>query len=219
MARRSLRIECRDAYTRSHRQAVEFKAAFILAGCRTWVDPGFRPLEMRFAHPRAASRALFARYFGCPVAFGAEATEMLLDPAQLALPLRGADRHLLALLERLGEAMLAARGEGPARLRARAERLVLERLPKGAPTASEVAAALGLGERTFARRLGDEGVAFRSLVEEVRARAARSYLRDPELPLAQIAYLLGYSEQSAFTSAFRRWTGTSPGRYRAETTR
>ena len=62
-------------------------------------------------------------------------------------------------------------------------------------------------------------MAFRSLVEEVRARAARSYLRDPELPLAQIAYLLGYSDQSAFTSAFRRWTGTSPGRYRAETTR
>ena len=92
----------------------------------------------------------------------------------------------------------------------------MKSLPKVAPTAGQVAAALGVGERTFARRLAAEGATFRQVLDELRCDMAKSYLSDPELSLGQIAYLLGYGEQSAFTNAFRRWTGKSPRRFRAE---
>jgi AraC-like DNA-binding protein len=211
-----LRIDTRDAYARLHRHANEFKAALILAACRRWVDPGFRPLEMRFAHPRVSLRRSFVRFFGCPVAFGAEATEMLLSADQLELPVKGADPYLLALMRRHGDELVAAAARSRKdSLRSRVERLVLPRLPKGVPAAGEVAAALGLGERTFTRRLAAEGAPFRRLVDELRRDAAESYLRDDGLTLAQVAHLLGYAEQSAFTAAFRRWTGQSPGRFRA----
>ena len=89
-------------------------------------------------------------------------------------------------------------------------------LPKGVPTARRVASALGMSERTFARRLQAEGTSFRQLVDDVRRDMARSYLSDPELTLAQVAYLLGYADQSAFSNSFRRWTGQSPRRFRSE---
>ena len=135
---------------------------------------------------------------------------------QLALPVRLADPFLLAMLVRHAEAALAARPAGPDRLRGTVERLVLGRLTNGAPTAGDVADALGIGERTLARRLTAEGAPFRQLVDELRLDLARSYLADPELSLAQVAYLLGYADQSAFSNAFKRWTGRSPRRFRAE---
>ena len=66
------------------------------------------------------------------------------------------------------------------------------------------------------RRLQAEGTSFRKLVDDVRREMARSYLSDPELGLAQVAYLLGYADQSAFSNSFRRWTGQSPRRFRSE---
>ena len=119
-------------------------------------------------------------------------------------------------MRRLGER--AGRGGGARpedSLRSRVERLVLRAAAQGR-------AGRGRGRRgARARRAhlhppaGAEGAPFRRLVEELRRDAARSYLRDAGLTLAQVAYLLGYAEQSAFTAAFRRWTGQSPGRFRA----
>jgi AraC-like DNA-binding protein len=209
------RIDSRSAHMRASRHATEFKAALVLAACHRWVGAGFRPVEMRFAHPRAASRRGIERRFNCPVRFGAEVTEMVLSPEQLELPVRGADPHLLALVTRHAEAALAS--VGAARhgdLRARVERVVIDSLPRGTPTLAVVAEALGIGERTLARRLAGDGVPFRQVVDDLRRTMATGYLADPELSLAQIAYLLGYAEQSAFTSAFRRWTGRSPRRFR-----
>jgi AraC-like DNA-binding protein len=209
------RIDSRSAHMRGSRHATEFKAALVLAACHRWIGAGFRPLEMRFAHTRAASRRAIERQFNCSVRFGSEATEMVLSPEHLDLPVRGADPHLLALVTRHAEAALA--NDASARrgdLRARVERVILEELPKGTPTVAAVAEALGMGERTLARRLAGEGTPFRRVVDELRRDMATGYLADPELSLSQIAYLLGYAEQSAFTSAFRRWTGRSPRRFR-----
>ncbi|HWO08502.1 MAG TPA: helix-turn-helix transcriptional regulator, partial [Polyangiaceae bacterium] len=77
-----------------------------------------------------------------------------------------------------------------------------------------IARRLGLGERTLQRRLRDEGTSFAALLDEARAELARSYLGDSKLAIFEVAYLLGYSEPSAFNRAFRRWTGKSPREYR-----
>ncbi len=211
----SFRVESASARLRASRHATEFKMGLVVAACRRWIGPGFKPIEIRFAHARASSRRAVERRLGCEVRFGNEATEMLIGVDQLDLPVRGADPYLLAMLVRQADAALAARRD-PGRLRGEVERLVLRGLSRGVPTIGDVAEALGIGERTLARRLTGEGAAFRQVVEELRLDMARSYLADPELTLAQVADLLGYADQSAFSNAFRRWTGRSPRRFRAE---
>ncbi len=80
----------------------------------------------------------------------------------------------------------------------------------------QVARNLGLGVRTLQRQLRSEGIGFAALVDEVRGTLAREYLQDRRLSVGEIAYLLGFSEPSAFSRAFRRWTGRSPQSLRAE---
>jgi AraC-like DNA-binding protein len=210
-------MESEDAAMHQCRQANEFKVAFIVAACRRLLGDGFHPVEVRFAHARADPPREIARYFTCPVVFGGYATEMIVTGEQLALPIRSADPYLHALVTRHVEGVLAARSHRTDSLRARVERLVVKALPKEPPSATEMAASLGIGERTFARRLASEGATYRRIVDEVRHDVARRYIEESELTFGQIAYLLGYAEQSAFTSAFRRWTGVSPRRFRART--
>ena len=91
------------------------------------------------------------------------------------------------------------------------------RLTQGSSDAwqqAQLARRLGLGERTLQRRLQRDGTSFAALLDEIRAQLARSYLGDPRLAIFEVAYLLGYSEPSAFNRAFRRWTGQSPRRWR-----
>ena len=83
-------------------------------------------------------------------------------------------------------------------------------LPHGKARASEIAKRLGLSQRTSARRLASEGVTFSEVLECLRADLARQYLGDQGLSVSRIAWLLGYQEISAFTHAFKRWTGQTP---------
>jgi AraC-like DNA-binding protein len=94
---------------------------------------------------------------------------------------------------------------------------LVERLRDGEPEQGAVARPLGLSERTLQRRLRDEGTTFGALVDDVRLELARMYLGDPELAIFEVAFLLGYSEPSAFNRAFRRWTGASPSEHRRAT--
>jgi AraC-like DNA-binding protein len=213
----TVRIDSRSAYFRAHRQGGEFKVAFAVASFRHWVSGRVRPIEVRFAHPRSSSIAEFTKYFDCPVLFASEATEVLFDPAALSLPMRAADPHLVALLTRVGNELLAERRSGRASLRSRVESFVLKALPKGAPEAANVARSMGLSERSLARYLHAESTSYREVLNDLRRDAAKSYLSDPSLSIGQIAYLLGYAEQSAFTTAFRRWTGHSPRSHRSAT--
>jgi len=97
------------------------------------------------------------------------------------------------------------------------ERLLIDALARGTPTARQVAPALGISERTLARRLAAEDTSFGQILDDIRRDMALGYLEDPAISLAQIAFLLGYADQSAFSNAFRRWVGRSPSRFRAET--
>ena len=79
--------------------------------------------------------------------------------------------------------------------------------------APEIARRLGLSHRTLARRLADEGVSFSQILDELKLDLAKRYLREG-LSISRIAWLLGYREVSAFTHAFKRWTGQSPKQMR-----
>jgi AraC-like DNA-binding protein len=140
---------------------------------------------------------------------------LVLDPASLTVPVVNADARLLDLLRRYSDDLLARRARKDD-LVARAERWILENLHTGDVGAARLARTLGMSDRTLARRLAADGLTPAGLVDGLRRQLANRYLAEHAFPLARITYLLGYSDLSAFTRAFRRWTGQTPSRWRAE---
>jgi AraC-like DNA-binding protein len=114
------------------------------------------------------------------------------------------------------EEILVSREDSSPDLRHGVERIIARLLCRGEAETEAVAHELGMSVRTLARRLGDLGVTFAQILDEFRHDLALRYLRDPHLSLSQIAFLLGYSELSAFSHAFRRWTRTTPGEWRTK---
>jgi AraC-like DNA-binding protein len=146
---------------------------------------------------------------GCAVSFDAPATRLRLPLAALALPLRSPDPLLLEMMERQAGQHLqrVETADGFERsVRGRITRLLRE----GTPDVDSVAAGLHTTTRTLHRRLAERGWNYQRLLADTRHRLAEDYLANPRLQLAEIALLLGYSEQSAFNRAYRQWTGRTP---------
>jgi AraC-like DNA-binding protein len=95
------------------------------------------------------------------------------------------------------------------------EKSITTALPQGKVRLQRVAPALGMSVRTLGRRLAASGITFAQILDGLRHDLAVTYLQDPDIPLSQVAFLLGYSEVSGFVHAFRRWTGSTPGAWRA----
>jgi AraC-like DNA-binding protein len=95
------------------------------------------------------------------------------------------------------------------------EEAIAQALPHGQANADVIAGRLGMSRRTLARALAEEDATFSVLLDDLRAALAKRYLRERELPISQIAWLLGYREASSFTNAFGRWTGATPRQFRA----
>ncbi|MCC6623123.1 MAG: AraC family transcriptional regulator [Deltaproteobacteria bacterium] len=199
------------------RPPAEYTFAAILHQTRASTGIPWWPRRVDFEH--AATSAIAARHrqaFGCPCEHGADRTAMVLDVATWERPVPHADPGLFALLDRHAGALVA---EVPreAGLVARVRALLGARMQAGEPVDMATAARLlGLGERTLQRRLDEEGTRFAALVDEVRAQTAKTLLADRTIALSEIAFLLGFSEQSAFTRAFKRWTGETPALARAQ---
>ena len=161
----------------------------------------------------AAALAPYRQMFRCAVRFDADATRIHFPAMLLDLPLRRPDPALVAMLEaqvRHSLAALADKNELLQELRQR----ISNRLIGGEPTLESIAAELHISGRTMRRKLSAAGWSFRSLLDDVRRQLALDYLEDRRLALPEIALLLAYSEQSAFSRAFLRWTGVSPRRWR-----
>lgn len=179
-------------------------------------DLPLRALAFPHADPGPAARARLDAFFGVPVSFGAPVTCAWFDADLLAQPIPGADAALRPVLERHAEQLLAAReralaASGPAAaLPEQVRRLIAERLEHDGARIPAVAQALGLSARTLQRRLAEAGTHFQALLEATRRELADQYLQDPALTLTEVAFLLGYAEQSSFTHAYRAWHGCAP---------
>jgi len=173
----------------------------------------FAPDEVGFVNPAPASLKPYRDWFGCPVRFGQPRTTLRFPARYLGLPLRQPDAALLALLQRQADALLAEL-PGSDDLEQSVRRCIVRLSREGQVALERVAAELHTTPRTLHRRLEERGRNFRGLREDTRRRLAEDYLRDPRLRLVEIAQLLGFSEQSAFSRSFRRWTGETPKRWR-----
>lgn len=195
------------------RHATECKLASLLVIARQLTGRPLVATAVGFRHPAPADVALHARVFGVAPRFAAADDVLELAAAELDAPCPDADPALWRIVERHAEALLAAR-PAPAQLTARVRHHLTTALADGGATLAATAAHLRLSERSLQRRLADEGTTFEALLDELRRELARRYLGDRALALGEVAYLLGYSEPSAFHRAFKRWTGTTPAEAR-----
>ena len=209
----SLTLECVDPEFGVHTAQTEVLMFAALARARSLTERHFYPIEIRFAHPRQRGAETFARLVGCDVLFGAERTEMIVPLDILKAPIPTWDADLNEYLIAHAESLLQALPKRHDTLTVRVRRMLLEALPGRLPDAHEVAAAMGLSPRSFARHLSQEDQSFRTIVDAVRCELAKLYLADT-MSIAEIAFSLDYADQAAFSTAFRRWVGQSPKAYR-----
>jgi len=197
------------------RISTEAGPAEVLHGARLLTQRRLTAREVRFTHPAPVDTAAHDAFFGCRVRFGARDNVMVFHAEDLALPLPKADAQLGAFLRGMAnEALHKREGVEPTPID-RIRQIIAEDLQQGVPSLDQVARRLSTTERTLRRRLDEQGTSFRELLDETRAELARSYVRDPRVPLAEVAFLLGFSEPSAFHRAFKRWTSATPAAFRA----
>lgn len=153
------------------------------------------------------------RVFQAAIAFGCERNALWLDMASLDAPIARADPSLSAVLRRHADDLLAALPPSNS-LATALHRHLLGGLDSGALDVQRAASALGVSTRTLQRKLEDEGTSFKAVLDDARRTLAVSYLRDGSRTVSEVAFLVGFSEVSAFSRAFRRWTGQSAVSYR-----
>jgi len=203
-----------DVDRQSDRHQIEFWLVTMVRICRQVTDTRLAPRHLRIRHRRDETPAEMRRFFGCDVEFGAASDEIIFPAPVASLPIVGSDNYLNDLLLRYAEEALADRPQERASLRSAVERVLPQLLPHAKASASNVAQKLAFSTRTLSRKLHDAGVAFTEILEETRAALAKRYLAERDLPVSEIAWLLGYVEVSSFTNAFKRWTGMTPRQFR-----
>lgn len=207
-----LSIEGRPSGERPSYEAVDAVMSLIVRTCRSLTDRSFSPslVEQRRATP--ADVTPYERFFRCPVTFAARVDTITIGVDVLDRALPSANPELALHNDELVRRYLAEMQQGSVVDRVRA---VLAEGHGVNATPASVAAALGMSVRSLQRRLSEHGVSFLSLVQDVRTNLARAYLLEDRYSVTEIAFRLGFDDASAFSRAFRRWTGLSPSEYRA----
>jgi len=194
----------------SDKHQIEFAMTTIIRICRQLSNRHLSAARVRFNHRRNKEAEEFENFFGSNVTFGASEDQLSLPSSVKELSVVHADSYLNELLIGYCEQALAARGiqQGPFGLSV--ENAITLLLPHGKPEVGEIARKLGVSRRTLARRLSSEGLTYAAVIKNLRRDLAKRHLADDTLSISEIAWLLGYQDVSAFTHAFKRWTGTSP---------
>ena len=200
----------------SDRHQIEFWVTSLVRACQQLTDRRLLPSCVRFVHRRKGGCPELDTFMGCHVVFGAEMDEVEFPGRVKQMPVVGADPTLNKLLIKYCEEAHSLRRARPGTFRVGLENAIVPLLPHGKARADEVARRLGMSTRTLARRVASEGLTFAGVLSELRADLAKRYLREEALPISQIAWLLGYQEVSAFTHAFKRWTGKPPSEARSQ---
>jgi AraC-like DNA-binding protein len=198
----------------SDRHQVEFCMFAAIRICRVLTGLNLVPQYFSIAHHRSGDVSEMARFVGTKVEFGADADGFALDVDASEAPLIHADSYLNDLLLKYCEAALAGRRDDVSQLRTKVENAISSLLPHGRALVGDVARSLAMSERTLGRKLADEGLNFTEILQQLRRDLAFRYLNDRKLHVSKIAWLLGFRDVSAFTHAFKRWTGKTPSQMR-----
>lgn len=201
----------RDAVTP---YAVEAFVSTTVQILRTISNNSFALLEVHFCHSQEPLRARYEAFFGAPMVFNSDEYKLVFARELLDYPCEQANPALAENIDNWMKDYLA--GFEPNTLASKVRRLLAEKLPDGEFQQREVAGALAMSARSLQRGLQKEGTSFKELLEKTREDLAIKYIAVHELSLVEVCCLLGFSDQSNFTRAFKRWTGKTPNAYRQE---
>ncbi len=202
---------------RLDRHQIEFWLTALIRVCRKLTDCPVEPSHVRLIHYRRAGiSSEFAAFLRGDIEFGATVDEIIFAAPIADIPVVSADLYLNKVLIAMCEEALSRRPTKQDPFRTIVENTIASLLPHGNARANEIAYRCGLSRRTFARRLTSEGLTFSEVLNNLRCDLATQYMADYRLSISQIAWLLGYQEVSAFTNAFRRWTGKTPREARCQ---
>lgn len=183
-----------------------------LTRARHFIHPQLAINYLTLAHEEPEYRAHYERIFQCPLYFGTGETSLAFPARYLEKPLPHRNPYVYSALQthvnRLLRQLRSRRNTAD-----RVRRIISRQLPR-TPDVDRVAAALNMSRQTLYRKLKKEGESFQHLAESVRRERALRYVAEGEYGLTEVAFLLGFSELSAFSRAFKRWTGETPGHYR-----
>lgn len=202
-----------DPRVQNRRQDAELSLGMFCNIFRTALGPHWHPLEVRFEHERQEGAEEHELAFGCPVQFGRRTNAIGFRRSDLYTRMPTRDPYLFSIVSGY--------------LRSRIERVsdvedfatiirdqVKMQLGSAVPDIDSISRIIGLTSQKLQKQLKQNGLTFKAVVRAAREELALHYLEDVNMPLTEIAFNLGYSELSAFSRAFRNWTGMSPQRFR-----
>lgn len=225
-----LRVKCRRAETllveteyvgverHLDRHQVEFWMTCTLRKARELTGSHIVPIVVSWIHQRGQEAGEIAKYFETTPRFGADHDRLSFSRNTEDLRLTTSDPHLSAFLVGYAEEVISQRPAPSTSLRTRVENAITPRLAHRTATQAAVAAVLGFSSRSLARKLAEQGLTYRQILDELRAQLGLQYIRNPNLTISQIAWMLGYADLSGFERAFKGWTGKSPRDFRATQT-
>lgn len=192
----------------------EYTLAAVFLRTRIATGRNYPLIRVDFSHPRPPDTSEHERIFECPVRFGADACRLVIAREVWDTPrLDGGNPALFSVLDTHAR-MLLDRLPDPHDILARLNEAVAGELHGGSPRLDTIARRLAMSPRTLQRRLRERGVIFNDVVDEIRFRRAKAYLSQSDVAGVEVAYLLGFAEQSSFNRAFKRWSGQTPSEYR-----
>ena len=192
---------------------VEYVFAALVGRVRMRIRPELQIHRVELRRPRPRDLAPYLERFRAPIHFGAARDRLCFTASEWASPTVDADDALAHLLEEHARMLAARRPAAPAGFVTSVQSSIMAGLPETADEES-VAHALYVSRRTLQRKLAQQGTSFRAVLDDVRRGLAESYLADGGVSIQEVAFMLGFSEQSSFHRAFQRWTGSAPGRWR-----
>lgn len=202
-----------DERIKYRRQDAELSMGMFLNIFREALGPNWTPLEVRFEHDAPGGAYAHEKVFGAPIVFGRRTNAFAFRRRDLDAKMPNQDPYLFSLIE----PFLRSRCElhrSPEDFATTVRNQIKLQLGDAPPTISEIARIFGVSDQSMQRQFREHGVTFQELVNAARKELALHYLEGDDMPLTEISQLLGYSELSAFSRAFRSWTGMSPQRYR-----
>ena len=208
-----LSYEIYDARISDRRQDAELSMGMFWNVFRCALGKDWSPLEVRFEHKEPEHGAEHENVFGAPVLFGRRTNAIAFRRSDLDARMPDQDPYLFSVIE----PFLKSRCEmhdNPETFASIVRNQIKLNLSTTPPTLAEIARLFGLSESRFQHELHTHGLSFQDLLRAARRELSLHYIDDPHMPLTEVALLLGYSELSAFSRAFRNWTGMSPQRYR-----
>ncbi len=180
----------------------------MLTLCRLNFGPDLHPIEVSLTRPQPSEPAPWLDFFGTAVRFGQAENSFAISAKDADTPLTGADSALVVVHEEIIQRYLLNLSRNNILNRTRLH--IMDQLPSGRVTEDSVARLLNMTKRTLHRKLGENNKTFRSLLTEVKIELSKRYIRNRNFSVTELAFLLGYSDTSAFSRAYKTWFGCSP---------